>query len=376
MSKNYWIPGVLFGIVFLILSGYLIKKSHDESEQFKSSKQEIIQVLNFNDRLLSFRDWVFSETAWDEKKVRYEAAVAKSEEHYSKALSYGYYMLFGAGFFIISILLIYARKRIYYGLTFGLSVTALSFLGMGIMNPILEMAAFKKDLTIKVYVKPKDIPYFKEAKEYMLEASTFTKEIAGYLEFVPWIGEDIAESAKSLIVDGEKYLEETDENSDMGFDKVFPGDTYFYYQNKGIMDVISLLWNSENKIVATAIGAFSVVIPTIKLFFTLLILLLPVTGMKKLRSFLSFIAKWSMADVFVVATFLSYLSFANMSPGVEMDAQVLFGLYFFGGYVLISIVLGKLLSLSIKEKERLRNFSVKKVGAQSIENSFEQKSDT
>lgn len=376
MSKNYWIPGVLFGIVFLILSGYLIKKSHDESEQFKSSKQEIIQVLNFNDRLLSFRDWVFSETAWEEKKVRYEAAVAKSEEHYNKAFSYGYYLLLGAGIFVICTLLIYARKRIYYGLTFGLSVTALSFLGMGIMNPILEMAAFKKDLTIKVYVKPKDIPYFKEAKEYMLEASKFTKEIAGYLEFVPWIGEDLAESAKSLIVDGEKYLEETDENSDMGFDKVFPGDTYFYYQNKGIMDVISLLWNSENKIVATAIGAFSVVIPTIKLFFTLLILLLPVTGMKKLRSFLSFIAKWSMADVFVVATFLSYLSFANMSPGVEMDAQVLFGLYFFGGYVLISIVLGKLLSLSIKEKERLRTFSVKKVGAQSIENSFEQKSDT
>ena len=57
-----------------------------------------------------------------------------------------------------------------------------------------------------------------------------------------------------------------------------------------------------------------------------------------------------MADVFVVGAFLAYLSFANMSPGVQMDANVLFGLYYFGGYVLVSILLGIMLDLTIKEK--------------------------
>ena len=55
-----------------------------------------------------------------------------------------------------------------------------------------------------------------------------------------------------------------------------------------------------------------------------------------------------MADVFVVSAFLSYLSFANMSAGVDMDAKVLFGLYYFMGYVVLSIFLGLLLDRSIK----------------------------
>ena len=116
------------------------------------------------------------------------------------------------------------------------------------------------------------------------------------------------------------------------------------------MDVITLLWNNGSKPVALAIGTFSVIIPLIKLIFSLIILLFPITRAKRLRKVLSYISKWSMADVFVVAAFLAYLSFANMSPGVQMDANVLFGLYYFGGYVLISILLGIMLDLTIKEK--------------------------
>lgn len=372
--KNHAISGLLLGFVFLVVSGFLISKSSAESEAFKDSKQEIIKILNFNERLLSFRDWVFSESAWQEKKVKYEAAVEQGDVHYKNALNYGYMLLMAASGFLVIILLIYSRKRIYYGLTMASCFIGLALLGMGIMNPILEMAAFKKDMTIKVYVKPDDIPYFEDAKEYLLEASKFTKEIAGYLEYVPWIGEDLAESAESLLNEGEQYLD-VDGQSQIGFDKVFPGYTYFYYQNKGIMDVISLLWKSGNKPVAIAIGTFSVIVPAIKLFFTLIILLLPTTGMKRMRKFLSYIAKWSMADVFVVGAFLAYLSFANMSPGVEMDANVLFGLYFFGGYVMISIFLGFFLDASIKQRLRFAD-SENNIDEFPEENSYQQKSDT
>ena len=41
-----------------------------------------------------------------------------------------------------------------------------------------------------------------------------------------------------------------------------------------------------------------------------------------------------------------------MSPGVQMDAKVLLGLYHFGGYVLISIVLGALLDKAMDEKQK------------------------
>ena len=60
-----------------------------------------------------------------------------------------------------------------------------------------------------------------------------------------------------------------------------------------------------------------------------------------------------MADVFVVGAFLSYLSFSNMSPGVDVEANIVFGLYFFLCYVIISIVLGEFLKRSLKESALL-----------------------
>lgn len=348
MKKVSSLPGLLLGALFVIGSFYLISLSSTESELFKMEKQEIIEILNFNDRLLSFRDWVFSETAWQEKKELFDAAVARGDLHYANALQYGYYLIFGCIGFFLLILLIYIR-RIFFGITLALSFIGLVLLGQGILNPILEMSAFKENMTIKVYVKPSDIPYYADFVEHLSEFS----EITEYIRYIPMVGDDWAESTREFVDESQAYLKEN-AGEDIGFDKVFPGYTYFYYQNKGIFDVISLLWKTGNKPVAIAIGTFSIIIPCIKLFFTLLLLVLPVHGMKRLRKVLSYIAKWSMADVFVVGAFLAYLSFANMSPGVEMDAKVLFGLYFFGGYVIISIVLGFLLDAAIREKVRFQ----------------------
>jgi Paraquat-inducible protein A len=345
MKKLYSLPGIVLSVIFLLVSYTFITKSVEESNKFKDDKNEVAEILNFNDRLLSARDWVFSETTWQEKKLKFEASLQKADEHYGNAQTFGNYMLFGClGFFVI-IVLLYARKRMYFGITLGLSVIAIALLGQGIMNPILEMSAFKEDLTVKVYVKPKDIPYFKEAMAYLDKIADFTDNI----RIVPYYGETLAEGAKDLVTDGQDYLREN-ANTDYGMDKVFEGRTYFYYQNKSIMDVISLLWDNNNKPVAMAIGTFSVVIPLFKLLMTLLILILPITGLRRFRKFLSYISKWSMADVFVVGAFLSYLSFANLSPGVDMEANVLFGLYYFGGYVIISIFLGIFLDKSIQEK--------------------------
>lgn len=371
MKKFYSVPGLILGFVFLIASFILISKSAEHSEQFKKEKNEIIKILNFNDRLLSFRDWVFSETAWQEKKVKFDAAVQKADQHYSSALSYGYYLLFGSLGFLIFMLILYAKKRIIFGLTMALSFIGITLLGQGISNPILEMSAFKENMTIKVYVHPNDIPYFEEIVDYMSEVS----DLADYIKYVPVYGTEWAESIQSLVDDGQGYLKEN-ANENVGFDKVFPGFTYFYYQNKGIMDVISLLWKSGNKPVAIAIGTFSIIVPTIKLLFTLLILILPVRGLKRLRKILSYIAKWSMADVFVVGAFLAYLSFANMSPGVEMDAKVLFGLYYFGGYVIISIMLGFLLDASIREKSKIMDSETEPTAVtENEDNILEEKSD-
>lgn len=362
-KKWYSIPGLILAIAFLIFAFTMVNKSVEASHEFKVEKNKIAEILNFKDRLLSFRDWAFSETAWEEKRVKYEETLQQAEIHYNEALEYGYYLLYGCIAFMAIIIAIYARKRIYFGITLGLSAVGIALLAQGVMNPILEMGAFEEDMTFKIYVKPKDIPYYADAIEMLKKTSDVSKSFFDNVKLIPYVGEEIAEFTEP-ITDGAAemagslsnpvaaFMEEHAE-SEFGKDQVFKGRTYFYYQNKGIMDVIKLLWNNNNKPVAAAIGTFSVIVPLIKLLFSIIILLFPITRAKTLRKVLSYISKWSMADVFVVGAFLAYLSFANMSPGVQMDANALFGLYYFGGYVVVSIFLGIMLDLTIKEKIKI-----------------------
>lgn len=356
LKKWYSIPGLVLAGAFLIFAFMMVNKSMEASHEFKTEKNKISEILNFKDRLLSFRDWIFSESAWEEKRVKYEEALANADVHYTEAIAYGHYLLIGCLIFLIAVIILYARKRIYFGITLGLATVGIALLAQGVMNPILEMSAFEEDMAFKVYVKPKDIPFYMDAIEQLKGADELKNSLLDNVKLIPFLGEGIAdytsgaaESASSMAGDVAEFLEGHSED-EFGKDQVFRGKTYFYYQNKGIMDVIKLLWENNNKPVALAIGTFSVIVPLIKLLFSIIILLFPITRAKRMRKVLSYISKWSMADVFVVGAFLAYLSFANMSPGVQMDANVLFGLYYFGGYVIVSILLGIMLDLTIKEK--------------------------
>ncbi len=345
MKKLYAIPGLIAGIVFLIVAFVFVQRSSEASKQFQEEKLKVVEILNFNERIMSFRDWVFSEKAWLEKKEKFDAVIIEADKHYEEALTNGYYLLIAALSLVIITTIIYARKRIYFGLTMALCFVGVALIAEGVMNPMLEMSAFKDDMTFKIYVKPSDIPFYNNIVDYMQKS----EDISDFMRWIPVRGDEWADKAGGFFHDGKEFLEEN-ADKEFGKDQVFEGRTYFYHQNKSIADVITLLWENENKPVAAVIGTFSVIVPFIKLVFTLVILILPIHGAKRLRKFLSFIAKWSMADVFVVGAFIAYLSFANMSPGVEMDADVLFGLYFFLGYVFISMILGYLLDKSIQEK--------------------------
>ena len=76
---------------------------------------------------------------------------------------------------------------------------------------------------------------------------------------------------------------------------------------------------------------------------------------------MAYISKWSMADVFVVGLFLAFLSFANMSTGVDMGSDILFGLYYFAGYVVISIFIGYSLDAAIKERINIQEEEQNKI---------------
>ena len=360
MKKLYSLPGLILSIIFLSTTFFFVAKSYDASQKFRVEKSKVAEILNFNDRLLSARDWIFTEDAWFERKKQFETTMQEADAHLETAQTYGVYIIYASLIFLVAMAMMYFRRRIFFGITMGLSFVSLALLGQGVMNPILEMSAYKEDLTLKFYVEADDIPFFEEATVFVQEVADYVGWVNSSIEFVRLIpgSEDVVNSAQEvvggygeLVLDGKNYLVEH-KDTQIGIDKVFPGKTYFYYQNKGIMEVITMLWKTDNRPVAISLGLFSVIIPVFKLISTLLILILPVFKANKFRKVLSFLSKWSMADVFVVAAFLAFLSFSNMSPGLTMDAKILFGLYYFFGYVMLSIVLGFFLNVSIKEKER------------------------
>ena len=114
------------------------------------------------------------------------------------------------------------------------------------------------------------------------------------------------------------------------------GDVILSFESKGILGSISKLFETGETAVAITILLFSVALPLIKSFtltFTLLFYQHP--WGHKLVAFFKQIGKWSMIDVFVVATFLVYLT---SNGGGVSHAEIQVGLYFFLIYVILSMI--------------------------------------
>lgn len=114
------------------------------------------------------------------------------------------------------------------------------------------------------------------------------------------------------------------------------GDVVLSFESKGVIGSISKLFDNGDVVVALVILLFSVLIPLAK---TLSLLFVSIFMKSKFAhnivKFFKMIGKWSMVDVFVVATFLVYLT-AN--KGDVSRAEVEVGLYFFLAYVIVSML--------------------------------------
>ncbi len=114
------------------------------------------------------------------------------------------------------------------------------------------------------------------------------------------------------------------------------GDVVLSFESKGIIGSIMKLFENGDAVVAIVILLFSVLVPMAK---TLSLLFVSIFMESKFAhgivKFFKMIGKWSMVDVFVVATFLVYLT-AN--KGDVSRAEVEVGLYFFLAYVIVSML--------------------------------------
>ena len=114
------------------------------------------------------------------------------------------------------------------------------------------------------------------------------------------------------------------------------GDVVLQMESKGVLGSITKLFEGSDYVVGGALLLFSIVLPLLK---TLSMLFVAVFVRNRaahaIVHFFKVLGKWSMADVFVVAVFLVYLS---GSKGEMSRAEVQSGLYFFLAYVILSMI--------------------------------------
>ncbi|WP_205318048.1 paraquat-inducible protein A [Kordia sp. SMS9] len=144
-------------------------------------------------------------------------------------------------------------------------------------------------------------------------------------------------------------------------------DQVLYYKSKSIMEVSSIML-SQGKTKVMLVGIlvllFSVIFPVSKLISSLLLVFKRSLQRNKLIKFLVFKSgKWSMADVMVVAIFMSYIGFTgiissqlgqleNSVESLEIlstnKSELQNGFFFFMGFVIFSIFISQKIQKLVK----------------------------
>ncbi len=147
-------------------------------------------------------------------------------------------------------------------------------------------------------------------------------------------------------------------------------DQILFYQSKSIIEVVRVLLSDHDDVGLMAVGvlilSFSVVIPFAKLTTSLIAVLRGRIPRGAVPRFLVFKAsKWSMADVLVVAIFMSYIGFSGIissqldqlesySSSVQLlttnRSELQLGFYLFLSYCLMGLLLSVLIERNLKAR--------------------------
>lgn len=281
MKNLFYIVSIIFIGACLFCNTKLIQAG----SRMKVQKENYADLLNFKGRFLDPQEWVGDEA--EAIKLKRAAEIQNKVELYKgKSKTYLWIILGLNIVFLAFVFFTYSLYKKY--IVLGLLISALMCLHVGLMYPMLEIMAFERDLDIG------ELP--------------IKTNVMGF-------------------------------NVDLKVSQKFDGDMVFYYQSKSVVELVQVLFQQKNWIVAIAIMAFSILFPLFKLLGTIGILYSDgIKNSKFVNFFVKYAGKWSMADVFVVSVFLAFLAFSNMQVGIKTESNILLGLYFFLAYCVLSML--------------------------------------
>ena len=110
---------------------------------------------------------------------------------------------------------------------------------------------------------------------------------------------------------------------------------FFFTQKKNIINILTALYINKELFLFLVLGISTVIIPSLKFLFSILVFIKPHTIIKKL---LYFFTKWSMLDLLLIAIAVTIF---KLSFFTEMKVEL--GSYFLCGFVILSIFFQELI---------------------------------
>jgi hypothetical protein len=134
-------------------------------------------------------------------------------------------------------------------------------------------------------------------------------------------------------------------------------DVEVFQQTRSIVGSVRRLYEVGSPVPATLILLFSVVVPFLKTALVGWAMFLAPDTRRRVLGFVETIAKWSMADVFVVALFIAYLAAmaSQTTPAagpslVAFKAEFGAGFYWFAAYCVFSLASQQLTARMLAER--------------------------
>lgn len=299
--KKYNFIGIT--ILFLLGAGYFGYSILEDMQLYKGYKIDYADTLDLSNTLMDVKEYF-----WESDDTNREAnfRLNKALQANDRALN-SFMLLMVLVLLYFGTIYMFFRNKVFTLAQLAISTITISlvFLVLGVFTPMMEISVYLDGFNLQLGKGMDDIPFL---------SSILPEE---------------------LTLDGKMFA---------------------FYQCKSISDLIGILFGSGNFFVGTAILFFSVIFPVLKLIFSFLFVLSKNMRNKKLFvNIVSYIGKYSMADVYVVGIFLAYLAFSNISNAVTTEGKMILGLYLFTGYCILSIlvffVIKKLTGKYFEEKK-------------------------
>ena len=219
----------------------------------------------------------------------------------------------------------------------------------------------------------------KQSKPYKQALLAMTLLVALYVVFARMISKNeylvVTLMCLTLLVTGLilPMIEIDARISSMSFtllgDTVSFKDQVLYYKSKSILEVVQLMLQQSRPdvlLVGILVFVFSVLFPLSKLIASILYIYLDQTRSSPFIKFLVFkTGKWSMADVMVIAIFMSYIGFSgiiteqlkqienitgNMDILTTNKSNLLIGFFAFTSFAILSLLISHKLQFGLKSK--------------------------